>query len=227
MLSAVKTNERLRARELRIQGASVRDIERELGVARSTASRWVADIEMSPEARHALVECVTEGRLAAAQRKREAARRRRTHYQHEGRRRARLGDDSYAAGCMLYWAEGEKGRNIVGMSNADVGLLTYFATFLRRHFDVEPEKMKIHCNLFADHLERQEKIERFWLSALALPESSLRKSSVNVYSKYSLKKRVNKLPYGTCKLVVCNTRIVQTIYGSIQEYAGIERPEWL
>jgi hypothetical protein len=50
---------------------------------------------------------------------------------------------------------------------------------------------------------------------------------VNVYSKYSLKKRANKLPYGTCKLVVHSTRIVQTIYGSIQEYGGFDRPEWL
>ena len=223
----MKTIERLRARELRIQGASVRDIERALGVSRSTASRWVADVEMPPEARRALVERVTEGRLAVAQRKREAARRLRVEYQDEGRRRARLGDDSYSAGCMLYWAEGEKGRNIVGMSNADVGLLVYFATFLRQHFDVTPEAMKIHCNLFADHLERQREIERFWLGALGLPEAGLRKSSVNVYSKYSAKKRVNKLPYGTCKLVVCSTRIVQTIYGSIQEYAGVEHPEWL
>jgi hypothetical protein len=38
---------------------------------------------------------------------------------------------------------------------------------------------------------------------------------------------VNKLPYGTCKLVVNNTEIVQTIYGSIQEFAGFNRPHWL
>jgi hypothetical protein len=87
--------------------------------------------------------------------------------------------------------------------------------------------MKIHCNLFADHLERQREIEDFWLAVLGLPRSSLRKSIVNAYSKYSQKKRINKLPYGTCKLVVHSTQIVQTIYGSIQEYGGFERPEWL
>jgi hypothetical protein len=48
-----------------------------------------------------------------------------------------------------------------------------------------------------------------------------------VYSKYSQKKRVNKLPYGTCALIVRSTRVLQTIYGSIQEYAGFDRPEWL
>jgi hypothetical protein len=53
------------------------------------------------------------------------------------------------------------------------------------------------------------------------------KSFVNVYSKYSQKKRRNKLPYDTSRLTVHDTRIVQSIYGSIQEYAGFERPEWL
>lgn len=36
-----------------------------------------------------------------------------------------------------------------------------------------------------------------------------------------------KLPYGTCRLVVHSTQVVQTIYGSIQEYGGFDRPEWL
>jgi hypothetical protein len=37
----------------------------------------------------------------------------------------------------------------------------------------------------------------------------------------------NKLPYGTCRLAVHDTALVQSIYGAIQEHAGFERPEWL
>jgi hypothetical protein len=66
-----------------------------------------------------------------------------------------------------------------------------------------------------------------WLNRLQLPHDSLRKTTVNSYSKYSQKKRINKLPYGTCKVTVHSTRIVQTIFGSIQEYGGFERREWL
>ena len=40
-------------------------------------------------------------------------------------------------------------------------------------------------------------------------------------------RRKNKLPHGTGELIVTSTQIVQTIYGSIQEYGGFERPEWL
>jgi hypothetical protein len=42
--------------------------------------------------------------------------------------------------------------------------------------------------LFADHVERQQGIEQWWLRRLELPQSSLRKSHVNVYSKYSIEK---------------------------------------
>jgi cyclophilin type peptidyl-prolyl cis-trans isomerase/CLD len=68
---------------------------------------------------------------------------------------------------------------------------------------------------------------KLWLDQLDLPRTSLCKSVVNAYSKYSQKKRANRLPYGTCRVSVSRTAIVQHIYGAIQEYAGFDRPEWL
>jgi hypothetical protein len=72
-----------------------------------------------------------------------------------------------------------------------------------------------------------EEIEQFWLNTVGVRAGCLCKSIVNRYSKYSKKLRKNRLPYGTCRLVVHSTEIVQTIYGSIQEYGSFERPEWL
>jgi hypothetical protein len=128
---------------------------------------------------------------------------------------------------MLYWAEGTKGRNAVQFVNSDPTMASFFASFLRRFYDVPDNAFRIDCNLFADHVARQREIEQFWLDTLGLPQTCLRKSTVNVYSKYSQKKRRNKLPYGTVRVCVHSTRIVQSIYGSIQEYGGFERPEWL
>jgi hypothetical protein len=87
--------------------------------------------------------------------------------------------------------------------------------------------MSVTCNLFADHRERQREIEQFWLDVAGLPATCLRKSSVNLYSKYSQKKRRNKLPYGTCRITVFRTRIVRAIYGAIQEIGGFTRDAWL
>jgi hypothetical protein len=128
---------------------------------------------------------------------------------------------------MLYWGEGSKTRNAAQMTNADPEVLRFFVNFLRRCFGVADEHFAVACNLFADHLAVQERIEQFWLDTLKLPPTCLRKSTVNVYSKYSKKKRRNLLPYGTCKVSVHRTLVVQTILGAIQEYGAFERPEWL
>jgi hypothetical protein len=223
----VRPAERDEARRLRLEGASITEIENALGVARSSVSRWVRDVELGPEQRARLVERVRLGPVVAAERKAAAARAVRQGYQDEGRRLARERDLTYAAGCMLYWAEGSKHRTTVTLTNSDPELVASFLGFIRRHFDVENGKIRLRCNLFADHAERQREIEDFWLDKLALERSSLRKSAINRYSKYSQKKRTNKLPYGTVQLIVHSTRIVQTIYGSIQELGGFDRPEWL
>jgi hypothetical protein len=139
----------------------------------------------------------------------------------------RAADPDYSAACALYWAEGANKRNVLKLTNSDPEMLAYFLSVLRRRFDVPKDRIRVACNLFADHLPRQREIEDVWLARLGVPRACLHRSIVNTYSKYSPKKRTNKLPYGTCALIVYSTEIVQTIYGSIQELGGFTRPEWL
>lgn len=196
-------------------------------MSKSSVSLWVRDIALSEAALTRLHAHVSRSTLVAGERKAARAREVRRGYQLEGRLRARQGDPAYIAGRMLYWAEGAKSRNTLEIVNSDPELLVSFAAFLRTYFDVTNDKMRLRCNLFADDDETQRRIEDFWLDRLELDRTKLWRSAVNVYSKYSLKKRRGKLPYGTCTLRVDSTRIVQTIYGSIQEYGGFDRPAWL
>jgi hypothetical protein len=106
-------------------------------------------------------------------------------------------------------------------------MVRYFVEFLRRHFDLREDDIRITCHLYADHQAKQAEIERYWLDTLGLPDGSLRKSVVNVYSKYSKRKRVGMLPYGTCRVVVSRTSVVQMIFGAIQELGGFTRAAWL
>ncbi len=185
--------------------------------------RHRANVGATARARDLGLKGHSKGRkIAASNRRRERAA-----YQDQGRELARRGDLLHAAGCMLYWAEGSKARNQLQFCNSDPQLVRFFVQFLRQYFDLRDEDIRIACYLFADHIERQREIERFWLESLALPNSSLRRSIVNVYSRHSKKKRVNRLPYGTCRVVVSKTRVTQHIFGSIQEYGGFDRPEWL
>ncbi|HEY0415447.1 MAG TPA: hypothetical protein VGC78_03595 [Gaiellaceae bacterium] len=223
----MKTAERDEARRLRQTGWSIKEIEQHLGVSRGSVSSWVRDVEPIGAARERLAQRAGLGARVSAERKAQAARETRRAYQERGRLLARERDATYAAGCVLYWAEGAKSRNVVDLVNSDPEVLVFFIGFLRRHFGVPNARIRIACRLFPDHVEHQRAIEQHWLDRLDLPRECLRRSIVNRYSKYSEKKRTNRLPYGTCALVVCSTEIVQTIYGSIQELGGFDRPEWL
>ena len=203
---------------------SIKEIAKLVGVSQSSASVWVRDIVLTEHQRGALID---RARSLRTRSRSAHFRTRRLVFQDEGRSLARRGEPRHATGCMLYWAEGSKSRNAVQFVNSDPAIVRYFVEFLRTQFAVPDEAFRLDCNLFADHVERQREIEQFWLDTVGLPASCLRKSTVNTYSKYRQKKRKNRLPYGTARVCVHSTRIVQSIYGSIQEYGGFERPEWL
>jgi hypothetical protein len=137
---------------------------------------------------------------------------------------ARIDEPLHQAGCMLYWAEGSKSRNSLAFVNSDDEMMRFFLRFLRL-LDVPDERIRLSVNVHLGNGLTLEQIEAWWLERLDLPRSCLRKATVNHASSAS--KRLRKpLVYGTARLTVNSTRLVQSIYGAIQEYAGIERPEW-
>ena len=175
------------------EGRSVREIARLLGVSRSSVSLWVRDVAFT-EAQHAALRARDpryDARRNGSFANVERGRSRRHAFQERGRRLARKGDALYIAGCMLYWAEGDKARNSVRLANSDPALVRYFVAFLRAYFAVEDERFRVTCNLFADHEPRQREIEQFWLETLSLSPASLCKSIINRYSRYTQKKRKN------------------------------------
>ena len=209
---------------------SVKEIARVVGVAPSSVSVWVRDVTLTPEQLESLRQRnpAYNGQLRGANRNAERWRATRLAHQEEGRKLARQRNWLFVAGVMLYWAEGDKrSRNAARISNSDPEVLRLFMRFLRECLDVTDDQVAVTCNLFADHLVHQHEIERLWLEVLQLRPDRLRRSTVNVYSKYSHKKRKGKLPYGTTRVVVHSVRVIQQIYGAIQEYGGFERPEWL
>lgn len=127
---------------------------------------------------------------------------------------------------MLYWAEGSKSRNTVAFTNSDVDMQRCFVRFLKECYVIAPEDVRIAVNCHLGNGIDLGDIEAWWLQALALPVSSLRAASVNAPSRASRTRR-NTLIYGTAKVVVNSTFVVQSIYGAIQEYVSIDRPEWL
>jgi hypothetical protein len=223
----VREEARREARRLRSEhGWSIKRIAREVRAAQSSVSVWVRDIELPDEQREALRRRSAGGWRLGNARRVEAARLARSRYQAVGRVLARQRDPLHQAGCMLFWAEGSKARNRVAFTNTDPEMVRFFLSFLRRCFGVRDARVKLSINCFTNNGLTLSDIETWWLRHLDLPRSVLGKSIVNRPSSASSGKHRRHI-YGTARVTVHSTAIVQSIYGAIQEYAGVERPEWL
>ena len=128
---------------------------------------------------------------------------------------------------MLYWAEGAKAKNSVLLANSDPHMLAFFRRFLTDRFDVSPSDFTMSVNVYLNNGISIDEIEGYWLGVLELPTSCVRTHILNHMPTSSSGQRRNKLPYGVCRLRVHSTRIVQHIYGAIQEYSGFDEPRWL
>jgi hypothetical protein len=148
-------------------------------------------------------------------------------FQEEGREAARRQDPLHLAGCMLYWAEGSKSRNCATLCNSDVRMLQFFRRFLVEAMAAHPQEIVISINVYLGNGLELEEIEAYWLEALDLSPSCTRKHMVNHFPTSSSGKKTNRLPYGVCRLTVHDTRLVQHIFGAIQEYVEFEEPRWL
>jgi AcrR family transcriptional regulator len=228
-----KPIEREEARELRQQGVPIKRIAKALDVSPSSVFYWTRDIELTEEQQRRNLrgprgphDPEWVARRAAAWRRR--SQKKRLRYQREGRERAREGDPLHMAGCLLYWAEGTKSRNTVCLVNSDVNMVRFFAEFLRGALGVKSDEMTIRLNVYTGNGLSVRDIENHWLQALELPRTVLRGHTLNHTPTSSSGAKTNRLPYGVCSLrVLKSTRLVQHIYGAIQEYAGFEEPRWL
>jgi transcriptional regulator with XRE-family HTH domain len=226
----MKYIEKQKARELRKeQGLSLNEIAKQLGVAKSSVSTWVRDIELTPEQHKKLREKnpIYNNQLNGQKVKREQFLALRKQYQEDGRIKARENNDLFLKGCMLYWAEGSKDKNSVIFSNSDVDMNILFVSFLRESFDVPNDKIKIAINCYLNNDLTQEEVEDYWLSKLELTKGCLNKTIINKLPSSSKGYKKNKHPYGICKIIIHNTEILQNIYGAIKEFANITDDRWL
>ena len=196
-----------------------------LGVSVSSVSIWTRDIEITAEQRQRNIK---RGRPAAVEKWIAKHRLRRSASQREGRERARLNDPLHLAGCMLYWAEGAKGRNTVNFANSDMPMVKLFCRFLRECLGVTNDRITLRLNVYMGNGRSIREIEDHWLRQLELPRSALRGHTLNHLPTSSSGKKKNRLPYGVAQIrVLKSTHLMQHILGAIQEYGGFDAPRWL
>ena len=136
-----KAAEQARARELRAQSWTLAAIAAELGVARSSVSVWVRDVEFVPRARRMSLRRPSSLMLA---RQREIGELRAAGAATIGQLSER---EFLVAGTALYAAEGAKRDGSVRFANTDPRMLLFFATWLRRFFDIDEGRLRMRLYL--------------------------------------------------------------------------------
>jgi hypothetical protein len=207
---------RAKARELRSAGEPYRRIAAELGVSVGSAYRWTRDIALSAEQRERNLRG-PGGPLNPDRVRRQVAgwvahcRALRKVCQEDGRAAAREGDLLHQAGCMLYWAEGSKGRSDIHFANSDPRMILLFRRFLTDCLEIPREKVLFSLNVYTNNGLSITEIERHWLELLDLPASSVRKHTLDHRPTSSSGRAKHRLPYGVCTLRVHNTWMLQHI----------------
>lgn len=163
-----KVVEQERARELRALGWTLLDIAIELGVAKSSVSLWVRDVEFDPRPR-----------VRGRRREPNALQRRKAdeieRLLAEGRERiGELNDrDLLIAGVALYAGEGSKTDGELRFANSDPRMIALFCVWLRRFFDLDESRLRVRLYLH-EGLDLDE-ASKFWSDLTAIPRSQFGK----------------------------------------------------
>jgi predicted transcriptional regulator len=218
----MKSIEREKARVMRQEGQSVRDIAKALGVARSSVSVWVRDVVLTQAQIDALTtrNPIYDRQHKGAKGRQRLAREARIEARKNGHEVAKRKEYLHALGCGLYWGEGAKDRVSCQLANSDPYLLKVWLQFLHQYFPDVKTTLIIHC--YTGNGLSVEEIENYWSDTLGIPKGDFRKTRVNPISRASLhKKPQNTLLYGTAHITAKKgMRIVQHIFGAIEEYGG-------
>jgi len=140
-----KVAEQQRARELRGDAWTLQQIADELGVAKSSVSLWVRDVQFDARPR------------ARARRREPNALQRRKQAEIDGllaSGRERIGQlsarDLLIAGVALYAGEGSKTDGCVGFANTNATIIRLFCQWLRTFFHIDEARLRARLYLHRD-----------------------------------------------------------------------------
>lgn len=187
-----KFEKKIQAEILRRKGFSVGDIAKKLGVAKSSASIWCREIELSDPQKETLrinaIKSGNTGRLMGA----EMNKQKRLVSLEKAREFAKENikitpeNESLLAGLCLYWAEGSKSMSSrLKFTNSDPKMMLFMMKWLEKNFDVKSRDLIPRISINNIHEPRQNKVLNFWSSTLNIPKEQFRKTT---FIKTKLKK---------------------------------------
>jgi len=208
---------RLKSREFRKKGLSIKEIQKRLGVSRSSVSLWVRDIKLSKKQFEKLYlnkrTGALKGSVVAAinkvKKREELTQRLAKEGMKEVGKLSRR--DKFVIGIAMYFAEGDKTDKYVGFSNSNHQSIKFMMDWLREFCKVPEAKFRgslyLHDNL------NEKKAKRFWSKLTKIPLSQFTKTYIVKNDPYRLRK--TKHPYGVFRIRVSDVNLHRKIMGWI------------
>ncbi|MBU2081941.1 hypothetical protein KKH14_00735 [Patescibacteria group bacterium] len=222
--------DRQTALKLRFSGKSYGEINKILGVPKSTLSGWLSKIIISDKYQERIKKLASEKSTTALIKRNKQQTKFAVKRALDIRKRAAKElmslskNDLLIMGIALYWAEGYKrpiirnGREVtyhaVSITNSDSYLIKVFLKFLREYCNVPKEKIKASIRIF-EH-QNESLLLNWWQKETGIPMCNFKKTYYGI-SKSSMGKRpFNRLPYGMIQVVVADTALFHRIMGYIE-----------
>lgn len=187
----MKAKEKRTAEQMRRQGHSLNEIAKKLGVAKSTASLWVRDVELSEKAKECLLSKIKLGQYTSAENKKKRTKAGLDNYYNNAL--VEIGGNTLdkslvrIACALMYYCEGNKSFfNGVCFTNSDPALIKTFLFLFRKGFDIDEHKLSacIHLHEYHDAIQQLD----FWSRTTGIPESQF----IKPYLKPNTGKRIRK-----------------------------------
>jgi transposase-like protein len=217
-MSIVYNDVRKAAQKLRRGGASYGEINKKLGVAKSTLSYWLKGILLKPEDRKRLytkqIGVLSQG--PKSQKNRRAKEVEQIIKEAEKEIDLPLPIKTLRlVGAAIYWGEGSKGKR-AQITNSDPCLILFMVRWIESIFKIPAINLKARLNIYPQQDEF--KIKKFWSDLTGIPLKNFGKSYVKPESKGYKK---NNLYYGTMRVEVPkSTNIRHKIFGWIKGVVG-------
>lgn len=217
---------KLKARELRRQGISVKYIAEELHITKSSVSLWVRDIILSIEQLEALrkssLQGAERGRLKSALLQKERRIKQLEEHKSSGIKTigALTDRELLIAGLALYWGEGSKKDRKVQFCNADPQMVRFLLDWLQRCFGIELKELRCIVGINAIHIQREAIVKAYWSKITGIPLEQFTKTS---FKKVTNQKVYDNFDnhYGTLSIKVMQpARLYGKILGLIEGLAN-------
>ncbi len=215
----MKAQEIARARKLRAQGLSLREIVARTKYAKSSISGWIRDIVLTNKQISRLKSNQDQGRAKAANHPNSSR------LKWAGIRQGIIDsakkeisltcslEKLKLVGSALYWAEGyTASRNLFVFANCDPAMIKLMMLFLKKVCNVPRSKIRGRVNIHP-HLDIK-LATKYWSNISGIPIRYFHKPLLAV-SRASKQKR-KTLPYGTFRIVISDVFLCSRIKGWIE-----------